>query len=802
MTLIGYELLKVWHRRVFALLAVLLLIGNVLFYYNTQFREQMALIQHKDEYQRLEQQYRSLPTDEGRALATRQAELLALYSTFAQEGRMAEEIWEQAVNEAKQVHPQAYKRYKQSPYAGNPELIGRDLYLIERIKKQYEHMDQYRRTMEEMNARAEEMLSVSIFYQEGTYSYRNIGKTVQDFEPLRGLPLQLGLEEGLTSGTRLQSTDMCLAALLFLLCIILFQVEKEEGLTRLLRSTRNGLLGLWGAKWVVLSLLTVLLSFLYHGSILVVSEQLYGFGDLHRYIQSMPSFQGAVEALTAGQFLVLYLVLKVAANLLFAWTLAALFLLFRRAGGIYLATIALLGISFLSYSVIHPNSYLNMLKYMNVVAFYDSFQLLADYRNLNVFGYPVKKTTLTCWIGGAVMILFPVLCAWLYVSDTGIGSRLPWDRWRGRLNAAWFKLRRTNSILMHEGYKLFISGKCILLLVLAGVIVYQQIDWDERRFEYDSIVYNRYLDRISGIINEDKLNFLQEEREKYDNLPRLFAYWYDQYMSGSIDFTAYNTEKVKLEEFAKQAKAFQYIEQQRDYLLRLEDGCGIIGSFVNVTSSDALFNREQSDLRDGLLYTVLLLAGVSPLFALDYRYGMMAILRSTRYGRGRLFLSKHGLAYLYSVFLLLLLQIPKFYNMLRHYPEIDWQAPVQSIEVLGHVQGSLSILQYVLLMGVLQIGGVLLLVHVILFLEILVRKQAILLLISTAIVIIPLGLQYMGWKSLGNISFNLIFQLYHAFPTSQYALNMSIYYGILFLLGVGCALGAWRTFNSFTWKGD
>lgn len=111
-----------------------------------------------------------------------------------------------------------------------------------------------------------------------------------------------------------------------------------------------------------------------------------------------------------------------------------------------------------------------------------------------------------------------------------------------------------------------------------------------------------------------------------------------------------------------------------------------MGSFVNVTSSDALFNREQSDLRDGLLYNVLLLAGISSLFALDYRYGMMGLLRSTRYGRERLFLSKYGLAYLYSVFLLLLLQIPKFYNMLRHYPDIDWQAPVQSIEVLGHVE--------------------------------------------------------------------------------------------------------------------
>lgn len=122
--------------------------------------------------------------------------------------------------------------------------------------------------------------------------------------------------------------------------------------------------------------------------------------------------------------------------------------------------------------------------------------------------------------------------------------------------------------------------------------------------------------------------------------------------------------------------------------------------------------------------------------------------------------------------------------------------------MLGHVEGSLSILQYVLLMGVLQIGGVLLLVHVVLFLAVLVRRQAILLLISTAIVVIPLGLQYMGWKPIGSISFNLLFQLYHAFPTSQYALNMSMYYGMLLLLGIGCGIGAWRTFNSFTQKGD
>lgn len=792
MKLIGYELYKIWHKRIFAVLAILLLLLNGVFYYMTQREDHDMLIEYRDNYEQMELGYKELSLEEGMALSAKQAQQLALYSTFVQENIDSQDsVWKQLINDAISINKQAYEEYKQSPYFQNAMLISRDIFLIQVIKNQLESIEQFLTEINGMAAKAEEMLSVSIFYQKDSFSNRNILKTVEDFKALRNLPLELGLEEGLKTATSFWSTDLCLIVLLFLLCTILFQSEREDGLSPLIRTTRKGKSTTAGAKLFVLMVLTVLLALLYYGFILLIANGLFGFGDLNRHIQSMHAFSRTVEPMTVKQYLFLYFILKVAVNLFVALLLASIIVFLHHSSRIYMALALLLGGSYALYSLIHPNSYLNVFKYINIAAFYDTFYLLADYRNMNMFGFPFRKDTLTYLVGGALLLVLSVLCCWLLVSYRTVTSKASGIRWLEALKAYSFKLRRHNNLFQHEWYKLLITGKSILIIILACFIAYQHIEKEERRFDKDSIIYNRYVSQLDGELNEEKLNFLIKEREKFTLLPEHFAYWNDKYVSEQIDLQTYNLEKAKIEEFAKQEEIFQYVEKQRDYLLQLHKDQGIHGRFVNVISSDALFNRPKTDLLEGILYIIFLIVGLSPLFSLDYKNGMVSLLQSTHHGRWSLFAIKHLIAYLYGIFLLYIFQFPKFYNLIQQYPAIHWKAPIQSVEILGHVDLNVNVLEYVVLIGALQTLGIILLIHIALFIAVLVKKQALMLLTTTAVIMLPLCLQFMGVDILNLISLNPLFQLYHAFESNHYTLEVCIYFGVLLLIGISASWGSW-----------
>jgi len=803
MKLIGYELYKLVQKRMVMLLTIFLFFLNGIFYINEEHKENGLLIKYRDHYERLEQSYKSLSRAEGKRLTSAQVEQLVLYGLFVQASVSPKDSpWQTIVADLKRDNKQAFERYERSPYFNEEQAISRDVYLINLLKLQYDHADRFDNKINSMEDHAHEMLSVSIFNDKDSFSYRNIVKTVEDFKPLRGLRLQLGLEEGVVTGTNFEPTDFCMAILLFMLITILFYVEKEEGLTPLVRTTRYGKLRTFGAKWAVLTLATVIFSFLYYGSILLMAERLYGFGELTRYVQSMSSFNNTSEPLTVKHYLFVYMLLKIAVNVVLGWFVSALFLGLGHISKVYVAISILLGASYLCYTLIHPNSYMNVCKYVNVFAFYDTFQLVADYRNLNIFGFPVRKDTLTFGILGAMLIALPIGSAWLFVRRQGAVARPTWLRGPANWQTLWWRNKRTNSLFMHEGYKLLVVGKSALILIFAVILTYNRIDRHEHQFDLDSGIYNRYISQLHGELSKDKLLFIDQEREKFTALARELAILKQKLTNKQIDLITYNEEKFKIDEYAKQEKAFQLVEQQRDYLIRLQQKEGITGSFVNSITSDALFNRPKDDLRDGIIYGFLLIVALSPLFATDYKNGMMKVIWSSTKGRGRVFAVKYTIACLYAVGLLVLMKIPHYYNVVTRYPALEWNAPIQSIESLGYVTWPLSTLAYAIVTSLLQVLGALMIVHVILFTAVVMKKQSFFLIAATSVIVLPLCLQYMGLSIISKYSFNFVFELYGKFNTVSYAIGTSVYFAVLLAIGIAALRGAWTVINRFEWRED
>lgn len=154
----------------------------------TEWQHNASLIRNMQHYQLVELTYQHLPFQEGHQTASSKVEELEFYMLLASEAIIATHNpeWKKEIEEKKRQHPEAVASYLTSPYVNDNTMLKRDLLLHSKIAKQYEAIDNHRSRMQEMQQRAADMLSVSIFQENA--SSRNIPKrwkTLRHFKTYR-----------------------------------------------------------------------------------------------------------------------------------------------------------------------------------------------------------------------------------------------------------------------------------------------------------------------------------------------------------------------------------------------------------------------------------------------------------------------------------------------------------------------------------------------------------------------------------------------------------------------------------------
>ena len=172
-------------------------------------------------------------------------------------------------------------------------------------------------------------------------------------------------------------TILLMAAVYFLILD-----EKKNKLYPLLRSASRGRAEVIGAKLGVMAGITGLLVLLLYGSNYLFIFYQYGFGNLTRPLQSVTAFYESPFRLTVGQYLWMYLLLKLvvcyAAALLMIWIAqkagtpaGAIFAISTGAVAEYLLTVLLPSVS-----------YADGLKYINLVEYIKIYPLFTKYHIL------------------------------------------------------------------------------------------------------------------------------------------------------------------------------------------------------------------------------------------------------------------------------------------------------------------------------------------------------------------------------------------------------------------------------------
>lgn len=462
MRLAAYELVKLWQKRLFLVLSLLLLAANLLtlYLYEKHTPAFFYVHQQREDYQRF------LQGDEA-------ADSTGFY---------------------------------------RQDLDGQESYL-----------QTYTVFVEEMADRVRQMEQVSIYADRDSYVHRNLVKTQADFASFFGAaPVAdncFGIRALANYDGGLLFTLVFLTMLAYYVCFF----ERDQNLLLLLKGCRNGHTPLAAAKLAVMLLAAGLYTLLQEAGTILLLGWMYGYGDLGRMLQSVSIFRNCALHLTVGEALAAITAVRIAAALVLVCGLFFLGMLLKNEATAALVFGGLLGTEYLLNRFLSVNGSTSGLKCVNLFYLWNMRSVLGEYHNLNIAGFPVSKSLCALLSAGVIILLLSASGIIAFRKTCQIKTDSFLERLMQWLRSKTEFLNRQVSLLYYELYKLLIQQKkgivLTLLLIWGGYEangVFAPVYYATAR----EASYHHYIAQVRGPVTGETFAFFESENDRLEELRR------------------------------------------------------------------------------------------------------------------------------------------------------------------------------------------------------------------------------------------------------------------------------------------
>lgn len=738
MKLFIYELKKVLNKRIFLVVLALCLVINGFLLYSSQNTEENNLrLAYSDEYGEMLDKYSSMPLDKAKKQVEDELfayEISGRLESLAQADN--EELIESYTIELEQYrksNPEAYKKAVEMSENGE-ESFWKNGFLYD-ISQQIEYINSYPDFIGEMYDRAKAQSASSIFGDENSFSYKNLYKTADDYAGLENTELRLVNSDSLTATVKYGLTDFFIIAVVLLICIYLFGYERDKGLYSLIRCTKFGRLKTIISKLAVLFVLSAFVSVLFIYSDFIVNDFLYGSTDLSVNVQSISKFRNCTLLVTAGQFLLLFALAKTIGIFVISSLLALVFICFSSSAAMYLTGLGAVGAEYLLYSLIGQNSFLNLLKYINIFYILDGGEFFGSYLNLNIFSNAVTSVPIVLGVFGIVFILCTIFSCVVFCKRNQQKNANVFSKLFERIKLRFFRINGSTSVLKGEIFKFTIQNKMavvlVLLLVFAVVSSFGMV-----RYPYSEVSdadYKAYIEYLEGDITSEKETYITEQQQYFDDLRQ------------RLDEIAVNSE---LSESTKQAMsksienilnskgvAFERVCEQYSRLLELKEN-GVKARFIDENIYSTFVSSKTREWNDFALLCLVLLIAVPYVFSVEYKNGMINLIRPTKNGKTKLFVRKIAVLLMFTLLSFISVYLPYFIRFINTYGTKSFATPI--VCIFDKLQASCFSVMGAMLVNLLcSLLLALAVVSIITALSIITESNMFTMVLSTVLIIIP-----------------------------------------------------------------
>ena len=517
-------------------------------------------------------------------------------------------------------------------------LLTSDIYaelkLFSNVIERVESITCYDSILNEIDENAETLILTGR-YEPNTFEYRNILKSQGQYRGLADVQpviLYSGAIE-LLPGARM--TDLILLLFCLLVGLELVSAEKTNGTMQLIKPTFQGGYRLIATKILAGIVLVLAGTFLLYGTNMVIGFGRCGLISMDVPIQSVFGFSRSPWKISIAIYVLGFFCMKY----LWAVSVTAIVYLACSLGksvleccGIFL----LLCVFFLLFQ----ESVLSLLWTG------DTVRLFSEYRNLNLFGWPVSYF----FISILVMLLMSTvgfgLAAAVHIHFSPIVSSRR-SKNSGRIG------RISDNLIFYEARKLFLLNGAVWVLVgLLAVQIVTYLNFNAYISPQERL-YMQYSEKLAGTANQEKDHFIAEEAARFADLHAQIEENSRAFANGEMRQEAYEALRSGIARRLDSEEVFLRAENQYDQMNSLGH------DYVCQTGYERLLGSKGQ--RDAVSLTIqlmiALILGLASIHANETESNMVFLLNSVP-GRRNSANAKTILATMYAMVAVLITFVP------------------------------------------------------------------------------------------------------------------------------------------------
>lgn len=620
--------------------------------------------------------------------------------------------------------------------------------LLDNAENQLKIVSDYKAYINKIIEKSDNITGVSIFEDSSSFSYKNAVKTAEDYKPLSNIETAYSNSEGVNMATDFMLTDLIVILLLCIVCDALIGSERNININSLQRTCRYGRNKSAISKMVVGFITTAVICLMFYGVNYIIAGYTYGFGYLFRPIQSVDSFSNCTLRINVLQYLMLHFITKVLVMYLIYTIVNVLSMVGKSKTISYIAFLCILIVSYCLNLFIGDNTSLMCFKYINLISFVDTKNVISHYRNINIFGEPINYVT--CF-----WIVLLVLLLGLVALNILIYSRKKITAYNKSNNSFLSKLKiscGSTNVIVHELYKTFVSNKVgIIILVVLLTQLYITISSpivlsnDEKYQKY-------YFSYYAGDFNSNTKSKIENQIKKYEDNKKSMDKCMSDYDNGLITkekyedlFSTYSTIDEDYSNFKKYViPYYDYLKSKADKsvsVVNYNGYCALLGLKGNLSNTYCL-----------ALY-VLMVICIIPIFTVEYERKSIHLLSSTKLGFKSLVFKKIVCSCIVTALLNLLIYVPYFIRIISSYGINELGTAACSIEELSNISDGLSILNVIIITFAIRLLVSLVITVIISGISLFTKNTIISIIITTLVFVVPLLLPINDINILNSFSF-------------------------------------------------
>jgi len=594
----------------------------------------------------------------------------------------------------------------------------------------------YREYLENIKSQAESMKSVSIFAKPNTFNYRSITKTPSAYENVQDVQPAFDISNGIILATDNSFTDiLCIFIVIFIVLSVIIS-DREQGMSGLLFALKRGRSYLLFMKIAAAAVTILGVILLIYTENLIISEQLYGLGNLFRPVQSINGFIGCNLKISVAGYLILYILFKFISIFAIGAVLSLIAVNTKNTVTFYGISAILFIIESILYIKIHPLSIYSIFRYINLISFTKTNNIFCNFKNINFWNYPVALIPISIIAVLSIAAICVGLSAILYSKK----RNLEFHKIGLKINIK--KNNKIHSKLYYTFYKSLIMQRGFIVVIafiaISGIMNQNFV----KKYDVTDVYYEYYADMLKGKITQDKLDFIDSESLRFNDI---------QLKIDNLYQTGYSLEKNELYKALAPSHGFNLIKNRIDEIKDI-DGVQIFYD----TGYRRMFGitDDDDDMKYAFVAVLLCIFLISPLAANDKRYRMSSIINSTSSGRNRYIIRNITVASAYGLFAALLWIIPYIITIFQYYGSDGLKATIRSIAFFKYFIIDMTVLQYLIFISLLRIIFSVFLSLIMLWVSMKCKSAASAILINFAVFALPVLIYLLGAEFIINIGFN------------------------------------------------